>query len=108
MKKKKRRIVEDSKKSGEIPKSECLDNASYSLLVVWSILKVDFRFCVADDSDGREEEDKFRKALHRHIGFGKSRSIHFTLKGGKKVSFLHPISIQSIQNSLQNICSYPR
>ncbi|UOH79821.1 hypothetical protein LQV05_002468 [Cryptococcus neoformans] len=34
-----------------------------------SILKVDFRFCVADDSDGREEEDKFRKALHRHIGF---------------------------------------
>ncbi|XAO23598.1 hypothetical protein I312_102378 [Cryptococcus bacillisporus CA1280] len=38
------------------------------------------------ENDGREEEDKFRKALHRHIGFGKSRSIHFTLKGGKKMT----------------------
>ncbi|AAW42055.1 hypothetical protein CNBC7140 [Cryptococcus deneoformans B-3501A] len=38
------------------------------------------------ESDGREEEDKFRNALHRHIGFGKSRSMHFTLKGGKKMT----------------------
>ena len=34
---------------------------------------------------GRFEEDKLRQALTRRIGHGKSRSIHFVLKGGYKV-----------------------
>nr|KIR87553.1 DNA ligase D, 3'-phosphoesterase domain-containing protein [Cryptococcus tetragattii IND107] len=56
------------------------------------------------ENDGREEEDKFRKALHRHIRFGKSRSIHFTLKGGKKMtnhSFI--LVLSSDPNKYSNI-----
>lgn len=72
------------------------------------MLKVTFRFFIpSDNSDGREEEDKFRKALHRHIGFGKSRSIHFTLKGGKKVSFYCLVFMQGIRINLQNLLPHP-
>ena len=34
---------------------------------------------------GRHQEDLFRAALSRVPGTGKSRSMHFTLKGGYKV-----------------------
>lgn len=72
------------------------------------MLKVTFRFFYSpDNSDGREEEDKFRKALHRHIRFGKSRSIHFTLKGGKKVSFYCLVLIQGVRINVQNLAPHP-
>lgn len=35
---------------------------------------------------GKHDEDKFRMAMERPVRVGKSRSMHFTLKGGKKVS----------------------
>jgi len=35
---------------------------------------------------GKHQEELFRSALHRPIRSGKSRSIHFTLKGGYKVN----------------------
>jgi hypothetical protein len=41
---------------------------------------------VADVRLGKFEEDKFRAGFHRNPGAGKTRSIHFTLLGGKKVS----------------------
>lgn len=39
----------------------------------------------ADQRLGRFEEDKFRAGYHRNPGAGKTRSIHFTLLGGRKV-----------------------
>ncbi|WVQ96993.1 DNA ligase D, 3'-phosphoesterase domain-containing protein [Kwoniella sp. CBS 9459] len=38
----------------------------------------------SDDLDGRHQEDLFRQALYRPLEYGKSRSMHFTLKGGRK------------------------
>lgn len=40
----------------------------------------------ADSRLGKHEEDKFRMAIQRKPRIGKARSIHFTLKGGRKVS----------------------
>jgi hypothetical protein len=42
----------------------------------------------ADARLGKFEEDKFRAGFHRNPGAGKTRSIHFTLLGGRKVSRL--------------------
>ncbi|WWC96621.1 DNA ligase D, 3'-phosphoesterase domain-containing protein [Kwoniella sp. B9012] len=39
----------------------------------------------SEDRDGRYQEDLFRQFLYRKIGYGKSRSIHFMLHGGRKV-----------------------
>jgi hypothetical protein len=46
---------------------------------------------VADVRLGKFEEDKFRAGFHRNPGAGKTRSIHFTLLGGKKVSPLYQL-----------------
>ncbi|OCF31875.1 DNA ligase D, 3'-phosphoesterase domain-containing protein [Kwoniella heveanensis BCC8398] len=39
----------------------------------------------SDDPEGHHQEDLFRQALFRPLQYGKSRSIHFTLKGGRKM-----------------------
>ena len=45
---------------------------------------------VGQEIDGRDrlgkyEEDKFRMGLDRQLRPGQARTIHFTLKGGRKV-----------------------
>ncbi|WWD18230.1 hypothetical protein CI109_102680 [Kwoniella shandongensis] len=52
-----------------------------------------------DDPDGRHQEDKFRQALYRNVGYGKSRSIHFILKGGEKMTDHHYILILAAAQS---------
>ncbi|KAK8865594.1 hypothetical protein IAR55_000738 [Kwoniella newhampshirensis] len=52
-----------------------------------------------DDPDGRHQEDQFRQALHRNVGYGKSRSIHFILKGGEKMTNHHYILILAAAQS---------
>lgn len=43
---------------------------------------------------GKFEEDKFRAGYHRNPGANKTRSIHFTLLGGRKVRGLTPPSLE--------------
>ncbi|WVQ80766.1 hypothetical protein IAT38_002871 [Cryptococcus sp. DSM 104549] len=38
------------------------------------------------DRDGSLQEALFREAMQRQVGYGKTRSIHFTLRGGKKMT----------------------
>jgi len=47
--------------------------------------------CVADARLGKFEEDKFRAGFHRNPGAGKTRSIHFTLLSGRKVSLIYQL-----------------
>ncbi|WVF70983.1 DNA ligase D, 3'-phosphoesterase domain-containing protein [Kwoniella sp. CBS 6097] len=39
----------------------------------------------SDEWEGRHQEDLFRQALYRPLEYAKNRSIHFTLKGGRKM-----------------------
>ncbi|ORX35487.1 DNA polymerase ligase-domain-containing protein [Kockovaella imperatae] len=53
----------------------------------------------SDDPNGRHEEDKFRQAMRRKVRMGKSRSIHFTLSGGYKMTNHHYILVLSGGNT---------
>ncbi|WWD05389.1 hypothetical protein V865_003465 [Kwoniella europaea PYCC6329] len=53
----------------------------------------------SEDRDGRYQEDLFRQFLYRKIGYGKSRSIHFIIHGGRKVrQFNHFILVLASSN----------
>nr|XP_019050717.1 DNA ligase D, 3'-phosphoesterase domain-containing protein [Kwoniella bestiolae CBS 10118]OCF29647.1 DNA ligase D, 3'-phosphoesterase domain-containing protein [Kwoniella bestiolae CBS 10118] len=45
------------------------------------------------EEDGKYQEDLFRQSLERRIGYGKSRSMHFILRGGRKMTNHHFILV---------------
>ncbi|WWC88204.1 DNA ligase D, 3'-phosphoesterase domain-containing protein [Kwoniella dendrophila CBS 6074] len=47
----------------------------------------------SDDVDGKYQEDLFRQALYRRVGYGRSQSIHFILHSGRKMTNHHFILI---------------
>ncbi|WWC68315.1 DNA ligase D, 3'-phosphoesterase domain-containing protein [Kwoniella pini CBS 10737] len=47
----------------------------------------------SEDPDGKYQEDLLRQYLHKKVGYGKSRSIHFVLRGGKKMTNHHFILV---------------
>ncbi|WVR05563.1 DNA ligase D, 3'-phosphoesterase domain-containing protein [Kwoniella sp. DSM 27419] len=59
----------------------------------------------SDDLDGRYQEDLFRQGLYRPVGYGKSRSIHFALRGGRKMTDHHFILILSASSKTAALSS---
>nr|XP_019000095.1 uncharacterized protein I203_07253 [Kwoniella mangroviensis CBS 8507]OCF63556.1 hypothetical protein I203_07253 [Kwoniella mangroviensis CBS 8507] len=51
-----------------------------------------------EGSEDRYQEDLFRQSLYRRIGYGKSRSIHFILHGGRKMTNHHFILVLASSN----------
>ncbi|WRT66003.1 DNA ligase D, 3'-phosphoesterase domain-containing protein [Kwoniella shivajii] len=47
----------------------------------------------SENQDGKYQEDLFRQALNRRVGYGKSQSIHFILRGGRKMTNHHFILV---------------